>query len=380
MSEQVDDISKFKQEAMTVLKDADLDPELKKLLVEKLFDERNQRRTASLAQKQFWHNTPLVVALVGTITIAANAISGLVLSKDNAENTARLKQIESQLEEQGKSADASRETTKEERAFAYKIIEQELAKSGDMEGRAKVLLFLVRAGVLNSLNREELEKMALNDLKTLGKGSESVGIPPTLGTGIPAYDLMLPDANPTQTKAATRLLSIAVGEINNDVEENASPDTIRKYWSAIPGPLAETIDPAMPWSAVFIAWLLKQAGNPDSIQLAATHFIMWGSSVEKGIAFKSGERAVLPGDLVFLARTPEDVAKFVDPRGQIPSGTSGVVYSITGTKLSIITGNMANAVRLVERELNDPRIVGFVRIGSGPAGDIAEGGAPPNPN
>ena len=74
------------EDEFAFLKDDTLDADLKKVLIEKVFEERNQKReaglkasesqaTQSLEKKRFWHNTPLVVALVGTITIAANALS-----------------------------------------------------------------------------------------------------------------------------------------------------------------------------------------------------------------------------------------------------------------------------------------------------------------
>lgn len=61
-----------------------------------------------------------------------------------------------------------------------------------MAARAGVLLFLVRTGILNSLNREELEKMALNDLQKAGADPGNVGIPETLGFGRPEYNLDVP--------------------------------------------------------------------------------------------------------------------------------------------------------------------------------------------
>jgi hypothetical protein len=78
-------------------------------------------------------------------------------------------------------ADAKRAASREEREFAFKIIERELGKAGDSSSRAEVLLFLAKAGILNSLNRPELETMALSEIEKAGKKPSDVGIPPTLG-------------------------------------------------------------------------------------------------------------------------------------------------------------------------------------------------------
>jgi predicted negative regulator of RcsB-dependent stress response len=191
------------------LKDPELQPEYKKIFLEKFLEERARREQGAdkraadqLERLKFWHNTPLVVALVGTITIFANAFVGYFQSKQTTANSITIKQVESllsdsqkrsdaererqlaklksDLQETASKADAARVATKEERDFAYRIVETELAKSGDTRARATVLLFLVRAGVLNSLNRDELQKMALEDLQGAKNPGQAV-IPPTLG-------------------------------------------------------------------------------------------------------------------------------------------------------------------------------------------------------
>jgi hypothetical protein len=184
------------------LKDPDLDQETRKLLLEKAFEERARKEqrvqqeadklsSAKLDKLKFWHNTPLAVTLVGLITIFANALVTHYQNKDNTANSISLEQVrgllgkseaklKSDLQEAAANSDAARNATKEEREFAYKIVETELAKSAETRERATILLFLVRAGVLNSLNRVELEKMASDDLQG-GKTAAQAVIPPTLG-------------------------------------------------------------------------------------------------------------------------------------------------------------------------------------------------------
>src|SRR5215510_12990869 len=88
------------------LKDENLDPELKKILLQKLLDERAQKvllsttqadkqEAADLERKKFWHNTPLVVALVGTITIFANGLVAFLQSQQAASNSIAIKELES---------------------------------------------------------------------------------------------------------------------------------------------------------------------------------------------------------------------------------------------------------------------------------------------
>lgn len=174
------------------LKDPAMDTDTKKLLLQGLLDEKKFAREAPMEQKRFWHNTPLMLALVGTITIAANGLVTYVQASRAASDTVTLEQLKSQLKDsEGRSAatrtaeasdaEAKRTATREEREFAFKIVEKELAKTGDSSARATVLLFLVRAGVLNGLNRDELEKMAVAQIERAGKDPSQIGIPPTLG-------------------------------------------------------------------------------------------------------------------------------------------------------------------------------------------------------
>jgi uncharacterized protein YlzI (FlbEa/FlbD family) len=179
---------------LSFLKDQNLDGEYKKIILQKLLEERSQKRdhtlkteenraTKDLENKKFWHNTPLVVTLVGTISIFANGAVAYFQSMRNTSNTITLKQVEAELAASEKRIEAKHQDSKEEREFAFKIIEQQLATSTDAASRAEVLLFLVRAGILNSLDRVELEKMALVEYRKAGKDPNDAGIPSSLGFG-----------------------------------------------------------------------------------------------------------------------------------------------------------------------------------------------------
>jgi hypothetical protein len=196
------------------LEDPSLDPEIKKTLLAGLLEEKRHARdnalkvmeaqsSQALEKKKLWHNTPLMLALVGTISVFANGLVAYVQAGRTTSDTITLKQLEAQLKEseerskadrdrqlselkqqmglEASEAEARQTATKEEREFAFKIIERELGKTGDSASRAEVLLFLARAGILNSLNRSELEKMAIVQIEKSGRNVQEIGIPPTLG-------------------------------------------------------------------------------------------------------------------------------------------------------------------------------------------------------
>jgi hypothetical protein len=196
------------------LTEPSLDPEIKKILLAGLLEDKRHARdndlkakeaqaSQALEQKKFWHNTPLMLALVGTISVFANGLVAYVQAVRTTSDTITLKELEAKLKEsedrskadrerqlsalkqqlnqEASEADAKRGATKEEREFAFKIIERELGKTGDSQSRAEILLFLVRAGIVNSLNRTELEKMALVEIQRTGGNAQQVGIPATLG-------------------------------------------------------------------------------------------------------------------------------------------------------------------------------------------------------
>jgi hypothetical protein len=206
-------------EEFAFLGQPDLDVETKKLLLTGLLEEQRHKRdlklkaeeakaSQDLERRKLWHNTPLMLALVGTISVFANGLVSYIQAARTASDTITLAQLTAQLKEsesrsqavreqqlsqlkqeltqQAADAEARRLATKDEREFAFKIIERELAKSGDSGSRAEVLLFLVRAGILNSLDRVELTKMAERQAERAGLRPADVGIPPTLGLSVRA--------------------------------------------------------------------------------------------------------------------------------------------------------------------------------------------------
>lgn len=122
-------------------------------------------------QKFFW-NTPFVAALAGLVTLTATFAFNLVSARDDTTNTITLEEVqyefqqsEARLKQELDTAStenlARLEAEAKEREFQYEIVRSELEKEGKTNAeRAAVLLFLVRAGVLNALDRDELTLMA----------------------------------------------------------------------------------------------------------------------------------------------------------------------------------------------------------------------------
>ena len=89
-------------------------------------------------EKTLW-NTPFVAALAGFITLTSTFVFDRLTTQTNADIASLV----------------------EERKFQYEIVRNELADDtkSNVE-RADVLLFLARAGILNTLNESELRSMA----------------------------------------------------------------------------------------------------------------------------------------------------------------------------------------------------------------------------
>jgi hypothetical protein len=155
----------------TFLKDESLSDELKKFLVEKSMEARNVVWTRQMEERKWRWSTPLAIALTGAITVAVN----FLFDYWRANHTQSIQERVGEL-------DAQRKAEAAERELEYRIVERELSDNDKAEGdRARVLLFLVRAGVLNRLDAGELRAMAQASLDKLkNEGDEepvSIGVP-----------------------------------------------------------------------------------------------------------------------------------------------------------------------------------------------------------
>src|SRR6516164_9471340 len=87
------------------LTDPSLDPEIKKTLLAGLLEEKRHARE----KKKLWHNTPLMLALVGTISVLANGLVAYVQAGRTTSDTITLKQLEAQLKESEERSKGDRE-------------------------------------------------------------------------------------------------------------------------------------------------------------------------------------------------------------------------------------------------------------------------------
>ena len=130
-----------------------------------------QQRLASERNKSFW-STPIAAAVGSILTLSATFVFDRLTAKDSTNNTITLEQVRTEfkqsearqtqeLEAKAKENSARLDAGAKEREFQYSIVQRELADTKKSNAdRAAILLFLVRAGILNSLNKDELISMA----------------------------------------------------------------------------------------------------------------------------------------------------------------------------------------------------------------------------
>ncbi|MCV9965699.1 hypothetical protein OIU34_27890 [Pararhizobium sp. BT-229] len=130
-----------------------------------------------LERKKFIWNTPLVAAVAGLITLSATFFFDRITNRDTTNNTITLEQVRQelkdsearlrqQLEAETTKTVAEIESLAKEREFQYEIVKSELTNREKTNAeRAAVLLFLVKAGVLSTLDRNELQTMAEDQLQ-----------------------------------------------------------------------------------------------------------------------------------------------------------------------------------------------------------------------
>ena len=164
---------------LEVLKDEKIPEAVRSALVEQMY--QSDRRSAELSSEQekakqdrrsaLW-NTPLVAAVAGLLTLSATFIFDRISGQDEFRNAVTLEQLQQEIaigstnlqqrfEDQSTKTAAEVQALASERAFQYEIVKSELADVNKTNAdRAAILLFLVRAGVLSTLDSTELTLMA----------------------------------------------------------------------------------------------------------------------------------------------------------------------------------------------------------------------------
>ena len=310
---------------------------------------------AKLADQKMarWTN-PLVLAVFAA-AMAALGNAWLAYLNEQAQRTVEQTRSSAQLALEQERASEQR-AIEETKAEAARILE--VNKTADPEKAATNLAFLLDAGlIVDDVRRKALK--AFLDKRQPGEGPN---IPPggaSSSIAHPNYHLALPPDDPAQTKAARSLLSVAIAEINRNVDEEAAAERILAYWKSTTLIVADVR--TTPWSAAFLSWLIRESGNKD-LAVSAMNIAIWNDAVDKKLSFIPGEKAVLPGDIViFTRRGSEKIEELRSGKlSSLPTG-SGVVYSSGQEKFSSIEGNVGNAVRLRDHLLTDA-IIGFIRL------------------
>ncbi|MEM0950051.1 MAG: hypothetical protein AAGK37_21835 [Pseudomonadota bacterium] len=169
----------MKKEEIELLSNSDIPDIVRQTIAEKILSRSDReaeraleaQRIASDNKKTAW-NTPIVASLAALLTLAATFVFDTLTADQTTKNAITVQEVRQELElsearlKQQLEADANEnlarlEAEAREREFQYEIVRSELANAEKSNAeRASVLLFLVRAGVLASLNERELSAMA----------------------------------------------------------------------------------------------------------------------------------------------------------------------------------------------------------------------------
>ena len=244
----------------------------------------------------------------------------------------------------------------EAKAEAQRILE--VIKTGDPDKAAENLEFLLKAGLIS----DDARRTALANFlekRSPGQGPSTPSpVPQPLGTP-PNYKVPLPSHNPAQTAAATRLLELAVTELNRNVDESTSLARIAEYSKA-----AGSTGNLRGWSGAFISWLLKESGSGELIKLSGSNLVLWNDARKKGLTYIPNEKPMLPGDIVVFVMLAGRDVQIADVRSGTVSGVSahaGVILSLKPDTFVSIEANVGNALNLREHKVTD-QIVGFIRV------------------
>jgi hypothetical protein len=251
------------------LKDAALSDDLKKFLIEKSVQSDLTKWANQFEVRKWRWSTPLAIALTGVITIGANFAADYW--------KAQQKQT---IEAQSSDSEAKRKATAAEREFEYRIVERELSQDKPEKDRARVLLFLVRSGVLNGLNAGELRQMAQDALDDKG----TVGVP---SLGVARQDLATfcktdprtGAANSTELSdeewLASNLIEVSIPQLRKFIGDGKVRFN-RNAAKALQDAFAEVenrglLDLVMSWDGAFVLRQVRAGGRP-SVHACGTAF------------------------------------------------------------------------------------------------------------
>ncbi len=130
--------------------------EMKQKLIDVIHEREQTARNRAIEHRQWRYSTPLAIALTGLITLAGNFAFNALQARNESGLALRM----------------------EERRFQLQLMKDELSQRETERERASVLLFLVRAGVLDGLNETALREMAEATLRD--NDADALTAPPTI--------------------------------------------------------------------------------------------------------------------------------------------------------------------------------------------------------
>lgn len=154
-------------------------------------------------------------------------------------------------------------------------------------------------------------------------------------------------------------------ELRRGLSEMERPDLVQAYWRSVSRFLGTGEIGSQPWSAVFVSWVMIQAGVPTAAFCghpahAAYLETIWKRQQRDATApfvlRHHGESVPLPGDLVCAARRPAPgaplseiaVGRFRRPDGNFLASHCDVVVRVDSANrvVEAIGGNVADSVTL----------------------------------
>jgi hypothetical protein len=218
--------------------------------------------------------------------------------------------------------------------------------------------------LISDLNVKNIKDYAERETKRLKNSPDTPSLLPSLShsNGCMRANFAMPEA----TGTGRDLLKVVLGELNRGVQEDQDIERIRSYFSAVWPEHSSPIDVrATPWSAAFLSWALQESGNSANFPMSAFNYDLWRYASKTKLTFLPGDQKPMPGDIVFRLRNNAGAETLKSARdgSNVTVPTHGsVVYSTDKNRLLSIGGDVRNCVAMSDVDLNDPRVIGFVRL------------------
>ena len=185
--------------------------------------------------------------------------------------------------------------------------------------------------------------------------------PSTPGGGAPTVPSTPYPAPPTAPASGlrARIVQAALQEWqrwgNGSITESdpAMRSVLENYWRAATGappPAANWWEPY--WSAVFISWVMRQAGAGNQFQYSSAHTDYVAAAKRNRVAgnsnpfkaYRISEAALRPGDLVCAERSSSGVSYDNVDDGSFRSSHCDVVVEAQAGRVVVVGGNVSNTV------------------------------------